>query len=205
VAGVLVQRHEHPHAEEQQRRPDDGTHHVVHPAREDRAEGERERAEEQDDSRMAEGVHRAEQERALLLAQEANGRGGLVVSVGLELARSRLFVGFELGVPAVLVVMLDLVLGRVLVDRLVVQLGGVGGRRRRGHVGDGGEVVPVEAVADAQHERGRDQPEGAGVGHRRMIVVIATGCNNDRMNGPGGRRSPSGRRSRRCRRGCRER
>src|SRR5438094_7479561 len=57
---------------------------------------------------------------------------------------------------------------------LVVFGGSLGRRGRAGDVGDRGYVVPVDAMADAEHEGGQQQPKAGGLGPRAAVQRVTS-------------------------------
>ena len=100
---------------------------------------------------MAEGVQRAQEHRPALLRDERNVR---LVAPGRVGNRG----GARVGVPDRRFVGVT----RSAVIGLVGRGRRVGGGRGRRDVGDRGDVVPVDAVADPEDGRGRQQADGSG-------------------------------------------
>ena len=193
---VAVDRVHHPQAEGDEGQPDDPAHHRVEPLGQQRAERDGGQPEGDDDRAVTERVERAQPDGIGLPGQEPRPADGRTSG---ERGRERRATGPgvvrpDLAVAAVAVA----VTGDVAVLLDVGRIGHAGGRGRARDVGDRGDVVPVDAVADAEQQPGQQDAEvhgGRGGGcagtdeidHVEVLagrvsrvadtVDIATGCN----------------------------
>ena len=153
MAEVRVDRVEDPHAEHDECDADNAAHDRVHPVGQQRPERQRREAEHRHDQRMPEGIKRPEYDRPALLRYE---------TTAVQLDRRTRRHGRRDAVPAVRGMDLEfcrtavrVVVGACQMFRDVPLLAGIRRGRRARDVGDRGDVVPVDPVADPEHQRRR--------------------------------------------------
>jgi len=148
-AHVLDHRDEDPDPEQQQRHADHALEDRIDPGRQHRAEQQRRDAEDQDDARVPDRVQAREADRVPLLVRE--------LRVGEDVERS--------GVVVLVSVLRGALVVRVPRHRRDGRDVLVRVRRGRGarDVGDGRDVIPVEAVAEPEHGHAREEPDDAEV------------------------------------------